>query len=435
MMIALACAFVGCGRMTPQPNVVFILVDALRADHLHCYGYDRQTSPNVDALAREGLLFENVRSQASSTYPSLNSILTSRYPYEFFGQPDQRLGIPDGIASLPVLLKGAGYNTAAVSASPIVRKSKSRFNPTGGFAAGYDVFVESCAWRDAQEVNRRVLSSLSQLRNPFFLYIHYMEPHGPYRPPDGFRRFSGAYSNKEFIARGDPNPLEAEKGGMSTGVASADIEHLRDLYDDEIAYFDLKLGELINALKDRNLWGNTIVVLTADHGEEFMEHGYVKHAHTLFDTSLHVPLIMRIPGMPTSRAGGVVQSLDIAPTLLDYAGVDIRNIALSGRSLRPLIEEGKAVNEYAFAVQGSWRSVADGEFKLIKSHGGKRKMLYRVTSDTDERDDISAVETGVLARLDAALANWQSAFESGTGKSRRLPEEAQERLRSLGYIR
>jgi arylsulfatase A-like enzyme len=132
---------------------------------------------------------------------------------------------------------------------------------------------------------------------------------------------------------------------------------------------------------------------------------------------------------------GVVQSLDIVPTLLDYAGVDMRKIALSGRSLRPLIENGKAVNEHAFAVQGSWRSVTDGEYKLISKHGGKRKTLYRLTTDPREREDVSAVETGVLARLDEALGTWQSAFESGTGKSRRLPEEAQERLRSLGYIR
>ncbi|HZI63486.1 MAG TPA: sulfatase-like hydrolase/transferase, partial [Thermoanaerobaculia bacterium] len=192
----------------PPRNVVLVLVDTLRADHVGAYGYGRPTTPNFDAFAAQGILFERAWSQAACTFPSVNSLLTSRYPARFLGQPGGAMGIPPEQPALPEILGRAGYATAAVSASPIVRRTPTRFNPGGGFGRGFERFDESCLWRDASCVTARARAELGQLRPPFFLYLHYMDPHGPYQPPAGApRRFAGKCAGPDFICRGDPNPI------------------------------------------------------------------------------------------------------------------------------------------------------------------------------------------------------------------------------------
>ncbi|MGH9361061.1 MAG: sulfatase-like hydrolase/transferase, partial [Thermoanaerobaculia bacterium] len=179
-LVLAACA----GGGEPRPlNVVLVLVDTLRADHLGVYGYRRPTSPALDAFAREAVVFTDARSQAGCTFPSVNSLLTSQLPERFLGQPEGRIGIPDGIPTLPEILRARGWATAAVSASAVVRRRPIRHNPHGGFGRGFDLFLEECAWKSAACVNERALAALDTLPRPFFLYLHYLEPHAPYRPP------------------------------------------------------------------------------------------------------------------------------------------------------------------------------------------------------------------------------------------------------------
>lgn len=430
----------------PRPrNVLFVLVDTLRADHLGAYGYGRSTSPALDAFAKESLLFENARSQASCTFPSANSILTSRSPTAFLGQPQQALGIPPGIQSIAEILAGRGYRTAAVSASPVVRNTKSRFNPTGGFGRGFSIFDEVCVWKPAHCVNRRALEVLAQKdERPFFLYLHYMDPHGPYRPPREHRKFSksGIATDKDFIRYGDPNPIGdwLYKQEPDPGVTPAEMQHLIDLYDDEIVYFDLRFGELLASLKKSGLLENTMVVLTADHGEEFLEHGHIKHCRTVYDNSIKIPYILHIPGVPARAMAAPVQNLDLVPTILDYLGIDAAGLKLEGRSLRPLIEgrmkEKEAGELRQFASQGSLRSAADGRFKLIHDLAANTWALYDLKADPGEKTDTLARERRSFHRLRESLRGWIDRTEgAGTeSESVRKAKEAEKKLRSLGYL-
>jgi len=430
-----------CHREPPQPrNVIFILVDTLRADHLGTYGYGRATSPNVDAFARETVKFDNARSQSSCTFPSANSILTSRWPAAFLGQPNQALGIPAGIPSLAEILRRQGFRTVAVSASAVVRKTPSRFNPSGGFDRGFEVFREDCIWKPATCVNRQAAEYLSSGDRPLFLYLHYIDPHGIYQPPGSWRRkFARGRPEKKWVRRGDPNPIGdwLYKGAPNPGFTPADLRFLADLYDEEIAYFDSRFAKLLTALRASGRLDDSIVVFAADHGEEFLEHGHIKHCRTLFDTSIKVPLLLKIPGVEPKAVSWPVQNLDLVPTILDYLGVEA-GTRFAGRSLRPLIEEDDKAraDELQYGMQGTLRSASDGRYKLIQDIASGAASLFDLAADPRETADVLRRERRTYASLRTALTVWIGHTEgkATADESVRKAREAEERLRSLGYI-
>jgi arylsulfatase A-like enzyme len=428
-----------CHRQAPRPrNVIFILVDTLRADRLSGYGYARRTSPNVDAFARETVKFDANRSQASCTFPSANSILTSRWPSAFLGQPDQKLGIPEGIPSIAEILHTQGFHTVAVSASAVVRNSPSRFNPTAGYGRGFDTFEEECVWKSAACVNRVVEPHLRQGKQPLFLYIHYIDPHGPYQPPkDWPHKFATGRPEKKWVRIGDPNPIGnwLYKGKPNPGFTPADLQYLKDLYDDEIAFFDERFAELLQSIRAAGLMDDSILVFVADHGEEFLEHGDMKHCRTLFDTSTHVPLLLKIPGVEPKTVTVPVQSLDLVPTLVDYLGASTGGATFEGRSLRPEIE-GKGRRDLQFGMQATLRSASDGRFKLIADLAGGAPRLFDLQADPGETKDVLAGQRRAYFGLRDALAHWLGRTE-GKGaedESVRRAREAEQKLRSLGYI-
>jgi arylsulfatase A-like enzyme len=432
--LAAVLLLLSCHREAPRPrNVIFILVDTLRADRLSGYGYGRPTSPNFDAFARESVKFDANRGQASCTFPSANSMLTSRWPSAFLGQPDQKLGIPEGIPSIAEILHAQGYRTVAVSASAVVRRSPSRFNPTGSFDRGFDIFNEDCVWKSAICVNQAVKPHLRQEKKPLFLYIHYIDPHGPYQPPKEWpRKFATGQPEKDWVRAGDPNPIGnwLYKGKPNPGFTPADLRHLRDLYDDEIAFFDERFAELLRSIRDAGLMNDSILVFVSDHGEEFLEHGEIKHCRTLFDSSVHVPLLLKIPGVGPKTVTRPVQSLDLVPTLVDYLGVET-GATFAGRSLRPEIE-GKTKEELQFGLQGTLRSASDGRFKLIEDLAGGAPKLFDLRADPGETKDVLASQRRAYFTLRDALSGWLARNEGkGAVDASRA---AQEKLRSLGYI-
>jgi arylsulfatase A-like enzyme len=433
--IAAALLLLSCHREAPRPrNVIFILVDTLRADRLSAYGYARPTSPNFDAFARESVKFDANRGQASCTFPSANSMLTSRWPSAFLGQPDQKLGIPEGIPSIAEILQAQGYRTVAVSASAVVRRSPSRFNPSGGFDRGFDVFHEECVWKSAACVNQAVAPHLRQEKKPLFLYIHYIDPHGPYQPPREWpRKFATGQPEKEWVRAGDPNPIGnwLYKGKPNPGFTPADLQYLKDSYDDEIAFFDARFAELLRSIRDAGRMDDSILVFVSDHGEEFLEHGEIKHCRTLFDSSIHVPLLLKIPGVEARTVTRPVQSLDIVPTLVDYLGIQTA-APFAGRSLRAEIE-GKGRQDFQFGLQGTLRSASDGRFKLIEDlAGGAPPKLFDLQADPGETRDVLAGQRRAYFGLRDALAGWLARSEGkGAVDASRA---AQEKLRSLGYI-
>jgi arylsulfatase A-like enzyme len=435
LAVLLAAACLSCHRAPPRPrNVIFILVDTLRADRLGTYGYGRDTSPNLDAFARQAVTFENARSQASCTFPSVNSILTSRGPAAFLGQPDQAMGIPQSIPSLAEILRAHGFHTAAVSASPVVRSRPSRFNPTGGFGRGFDVFRQDCVWRPGACVNREALELLKLERRPLFLYLHYIDPHGAYQPPPSWhRKFALGRPEKDWVRKGDPNPIAdwLYKGEPNPGFTPADLRFLQDLYDEEIAYFDVRFARLLASLRAKGRLDDSIVVFAADHGEEFLEHGQMKHCRTLFDSSIRVPLILKIPGAGARTISQPVQNLDIVPTILDYLGIQADS-RFEGRSLRPLIEKDSAAAELQYGLQGALRSASDGRFKLVEDLASGAVSLFDLAADPGETTDVLRRERRAYARLRGSLTAWVARDEGPDGVQK--AREAEERLRSLGYL-
>lgn len=439
-------AVAACSRRPAEPerprNVIFVLVDTLRADHLGAYGYARETSPNLDAFAKQSVFFRDAHSQAPCTFPSVNSILTSRYPAAFLGQPNQAMGIPERTPSLAEILRLRGYRTAAVSASAVVRNTPSQHNPGAGFGRGFEAFNEDCVWKAAACVNRHALPILrrnSGDERPLFLYIHYLDPHGPYNPPHGHPfRFAKGHPEKAFIRNGNPNPIGdmLYKGAPDPGVTPADLQHLIDLYDEEIAYFDSQWVHLLRALEEGGWLDDSIVVFAADHGEEFLEHGHIKHCRTVFDSSVKVPLFFHIPGVEARTLEQPVQNVDIVPTLLDYLGLPATGLTLEGESLRPLIEKGTAEDPHQYSLSGPYRAVADGRFKLIQDLGGDAFWLFDLQKDPGETHDVLAAERRTFHRLREALGGWlaQTEGQGRADESLRKAREAEEKLRSLGYL-
>ncbi|HXT19998.1 MAG TPA: sulfatase, partial [Thermoanaerobaculia bacterium] len=436
-------------------NVVVVLVDTLRADHLGAYGYDRPTSPRFDALAAESYLFTDARAQAPCTYPSVNSLLTSRYPARFLGQPDGALGIPPNIPSLAEMLAAQGFTTAAVSASPVVRKSPSRFNPHGGFDRGFARFDESCLWRDAACVTGRGLWMSERLREPFFLYLHYLDPHGPYAPPAPFRKQLRMSRTREpWALRGNPNPLAraleggaaeggvagggaagggAAGGGAATGGATTDgattggeggafhwarhdVRFLAGLYDGEIAFFDSQLGALVDRLREKKLMERTIFVVLSDHGEAFLEHGGVKHCRTVYDEEIKTPLLVRLPRQRHGeRLAGPADNLDLVPTLVDLLGLPVDGQGFEGRSLLPRLNGAAAEDRVSFAMMNVQRSAAGARYKLVADFAAGSRKLYDLRSDPRETRDVATAAREPFARLQRELETWRARTEGAAG--------------------
>jgi arylsulfatase A-like enzyme len=308
-------------RPASRPNVVVVLVDTLRADHVGCYGAVRPTTPNLDALlAARGVVVERAYAQAPWTIPSVASLLSARWPGEIWSRDGESYTLPARLPVLAAELRKLGYETAGFFANPtLVREN--------GFARGFDTFFTPEDPRaalerlHADELTRRIRRWLDARGDgPFFLYAHYMDPHDPYQNPDD------AGGRSPF----DPDYRGSMAGTFVHGLylgklvlqdPPADVAHLSALYDDEVRYWDRSFGTLMEAFDD-DLLRQTLFVVTADHGEELYDHGGWKHGRTLFEEQLRVPLVWRWDGhLPAGkRLREPARLMDVAPTLLSAAG-------------------------------------------------------------------------------------------------------------------
>jgi len=401
-------------RIQRKINVILITPDQMRADHLHCYGYFRKTSPNIDAMADEGTLFKRHYTVASWTTPSFASIFSSLVPSQhrmtmfMYG-----LGITmdSSISLLAEQFKMVGYKTVAFIGNPLA----GEWLLGRGFEEYYGASDSNeCAISfEAERVNETVFKWLDQhYKESFFMWVYYTEPHSPYNPPVEHDIFKTSAYPDEI---NDGYTPERNKGYLFRLAMAGDrmaVERLKSLYDGKIHYIDYHIGQLIRKLKELDLDESTLIVFLSDHGELLYEHvDCLTFDHrSLYDSNIHVPLIISGPSIPKGQIiDAVVCTLDVAPTITDVAGVPPIDNA-QGKSLLPLINgQRDAIHKFIFAEQDvteRLRSVCNERYKLIYHLQDNRKQLFDRLSDPLERNDIADQAPDVVRNLKAQLIEY-----------------------------
>jgi arylsulfatase len=460
LVAALACGGGGSGRPKASPigrpaaagnrlNVLLLTIDTLRADHLGAYGYRRPTSPRLDALAAQGVLFQEAYTYWPKTRGSFVAMLTGRLAAQS-GYGKSHPLLVDFNPTLASVLKEAGYETAATVDNPNVASSL-------GYARGFDRYRET--WEEkalVTEMDRtraitadgvRFISQASPER-PFFLWLHYVNPHAPYEPP---APWDTAFLD-DRAARG---PVLAPVDGLHGGVPRPWARPGKTLgyyvaqYDGEIAAVDAEVGQVLDALSRSAVSGRTLVVVTSDHGESLGEHGYYfDHGEDLFDPSMRVPLIVAGPGARAGHRSDVLATtLDLVPTVLDALKVSYPP-DLAGESLLPALRGEARPGRTRLHGQndrnllGAW----DRRYKIVAtpSDAGARFALYDREKDPGETRDAGPASPERMRalrrelelfreRIDGILARTRRLLE-GTSGEERLSPDACEKLKAMGYV-
>ena len=409
--LLLLASLVACSEVreiAPRPNVLVISVDTLRRDHLGCYGYEPDTSPNIDALAARGVVFDNALSTSSWTLPSHASMLTGRYPSSH-GLRDDGVKLAPSVPTLAAGFRLNGYHTLAVVSHVYV-------SSTFGLERGFDVFDDSLTEAGAtnppaEQVADRFLALLrASPARPFFGFVHFFDPHWPYTAPEPFAR--------RFADRDYAGPIDGSVESLlpyffaSRAMPDQHREEMIARYDGEIAYLDHQIGRLIDGLRKRGELDQTIVALVADHGEEFKEHGQLGHGRTLYEELVRVPFVLAgHPALqPGSRRDDLVSLIDLAPTLLDLVGAEALP-GVDGRSLLAHDEPDRALFSESIRFGVEMRALRRGRYKLIHVPSKESQLYYDLLSDPGERAPLGRDPTG--GKLASALAEYVASAESG----------------------
>jgi len=431
-------------------NVVLISMDTLRADHLHCYGYPRKTSPALDRLAEEGTLFERAYAQAYWTLPSHISLFTSLYPdtHRVPSGTNQRLDRQ--IPTLASLLKKEGYRTEGFAVNGYF------MSPKYGLDTGFDHY--SLRFQDCRGYNRRVARWLEDTGGQkFFLFMHLFDPHSdrrmlPYDGPEAYlNRFARGY---EKIFKFGPDDFSGSsflyhvnKGDIRPSPEQ--VEYIKKTYDAGVLQADDHLAFLMKTLKRLDLLDHTLIVVSADHGEEFMEHGKMLHKQ-FYEELIHVPLVFYYPdgGVPKGkRALAPVENIDIMPTILDLLGIKNRGV-MQGRSLVPIFQNKTLPRKtlYGAVPNEAGQVVYEDPWKLILHKDGSSE-LFNLRTDPDEMRNLQAIEKAAHDRLVKMAIGKRK--EHGAllerivrrpvppgwhGKAIELTSEEKENLKALGYL-
>jgi len=437
------------GHEAKKPfNIVLITIDALRADHLSCYGYQRTTSPVIDSIAEEGILYKNAIAPSSWTSPSVASLFTSVYPTNHGvinnvgHRKNAKRSMPEifseQLTTLTESLKAQGYATFAVASNPHLRKQC-------GFGRGFDYF-ECLDGQPAVTVNNTLYKWEETIRTSekFFIWIHYFDPHYPYFPqspwvneytPQSLTQKMN-FSRKPFreIVRLIP---DLENNSDMLG-------NLIGLYDSEINYVDSFIGKFINKF---NVGDNTLLIITSDHGEEFLEHHLLGHGYSLYQASIHIPLIIKLPGNNQKEIDEkYVTLLDIMPTIFDLLGCAppdhiLGTPLLSKKPLFPWIAKvlpWKNTPRHIFSELHtlSHKTVLSSGWKYYYAGTSEEEYLFNIETDPLESTNLIEEEKEKGRLLKNTLFNWlDHAKRYPTTKSpHTISKEEQEKLEALGYI-
>jgi arylsulfatase A-like enzyme len=442
-----------------RPNVLLIGIETLRADHVGCLGYSRNTTPTLDKLAKEGVVFSKAIATSSWTMPTVMSVFTSLYP-GIHRTTNYQKKLPNGINTLAEILKENGYMTTAFVGNPTL---DNRFGFSKGFYlyddftvqmhVGFNLFKNNDM--AAQLIHNVVTNSVvncaainwlqkNYLKVPFFMFVFYFDPHYDYIPPPPFDTIFDPNYNGSIDGRG----IAAEQR-KSTRPPQRDLDHIIALYDGEILHTNSYISKLLGKFAEYDLLGETLVIVFGDHGDEFYEHGSTAHAHTLYNELIHVPLIFRWPStIPQSRrVDAMVSQVDIMPTILDYLGIKHTGF-MQGSSLRPLIEgrENK-LHDLVYAEVGTYidsifSAVISKDYKFILNLKTNEKQLFDMNSDLNEQINIYKRSPNGPIHLESHLSLWlvqneklaAQLFGNENVQQVELDENRLRQLKALGYI-
>lgn len=425
-------------RPARRPNVLLYVIDTLRADHLGCYGYARDTSPHIDALAADGLLFAPVVAQASWTTPAVASILTGRYP-QHHGAVSLTAGLRPGIPLLPELLRAQGYATAAFVTNVNVRGEI-------GFRRGFDEYHyfperkrRPTLHLPAVELTERAAAWIAgQGRAPFFVYVHASDPHAPYAPPAALAARFAPHAPPALAGARDPLRLVSERRSFQT---PENVAYLRDLYDGDVAAVDEGFGRLVAELRRLDLYDDTLIVLVADHGEEFGEHGGLEHGSTLYREVIDVPLVIRLPdGARRGRVETLARQVDVLPTVLEELGLPPPD-GIDGRSLLTASWDATVEALSHTALGPTVRSaLVTRRWKVIAAMGPRRgggTEIYEIDRDPEERRNVAPSAPVMAGYASEILEDWARRLvrTAQAGGALAPDQDTMRRLRALGYLR
>ena len=408
---AIVCLCVLGAVAVPPPNVVVITIDTLRADHVGCYGYKDIKTPNIDALAHEGVRFERAYTPVPVTLPAHSALFTGTYPLRsgMHDFADNKLSAAQ--PTLASVLKQNGYATGAVIGSAVL---DSRFGVNHGFDFYYDHFDFSRLQesnldemeRPADAVADQALDWLDKnYQKKFFLWMHLYDPHYPYRPPSPYSE-----------------------------------EYKDHLYDGEIAFADSQVGRLIRELKEKGVYQNTVIVLTGDHGESLGEHGEKTHGFFIYNATLHIPVIIRFPGEPSARTVPDLVSLpDLMPTVLAFLKIDAPS-DVQGRNLLPFLASTDApralyAETFLPRLHFNWSELRGSETENYHFIDAPKPELYDLKKDPGETNNLYAQKKAVADEMRNKLTTLIQQYSSGQELAQKtgLDPALMERLKSLGY--
>ena len=462
--LALIVLLAGCARDRPPPpaHVLLVVVDALRPDHLGCYGYARPTSPRLDAFAADATRFTNAVASSTWTLPAVATLMTSLYPSVHgarrpsntmaWGFDRAHFVADDALdgsrTTLAEVLRAAGFRTGAFVTGAY---------PTRPF--GFDQGFERFADNESRSFRVNVAKLFEWLdRDPparFFAYLHPTEVHSPYAAPmpqPGEDRALFRVEQKRWESFAfDPDYRGRVNGQFDTlwrirqrtlALAPGDADHLVALYDQGIAYLDYWLGELFDGLRTRGLLEHTLIVVTADHGEELFDHDSVEHGSTFYDETMRVPLIVRAPGI-----GRVVEDqvahLDVMPTILDLTGVR-SDVFVQGRSLRPLLAGGTLPERPVVgeaSMTAGLRALRTRRWKYVEHPRSRAPELYDLVADPRERTNLCARDRARCRPFAADLHAWELEMKQAkahlalpAASPAPVDDETRQRLHALGYV-
>jgi choline-sulfatase len=426
--------------------LILISFDALRADHLSAYGYERPTSPNIDAFARDSVLFENALTTVTWTLPSFSSLFTSLYP-DFHNVRDLNNFLPESIPTLPAILKKNGFFNAGFVDSPLLY-------PVYGFAHGFDFYNYQITEVEerSQTLLRWIDSSLPQNE---FLFVHLISPHSPYTAPDRYlRRFTTETVNMPASRQQQLQRSNAPCEKLS----SKELEDLKVLYDAEILQLDEIFQHIVDHLKVKKLYDNAMIILMSDHGEEFQDHDNLFHGKGVYQETAHVPLIIKFPkGYPKFhgvRVSDRVQLIDVMPTVLDTFQLE-KPEWMQGRSLlgTSLAQDRESRQDRTFFIDNSSGilGIVHGPYKYIYTNAGllghschtvRQEELYDLDKDPGEKVDLASQRADLLSFFRKERDSYEARAEAyrksvqrpGESRTIQVDTTVREQIRALGYI-